>query len=190
MLKNMINFYRSAYKKIFERASAIALGASVIIVIILITASLGKIFFPANLLSNLDLSIGIFEICFSALLIVWSRSWKIWIAASLIFASWFGYSIYWFTIELPCNCMGKMISLPTGLTISLDLMLFLASLFLAHLLGAKKNLLLLTILCGLLFAFAGGIFGKWVFNKMVLTNEKLVVHDKNSWSTSAHANFS
>src|SRR3990172_891780 len=162
-LKSLKICWQSIYKKLMDNSYAIALAAALVLAFILITAAVGKIFYPSKLLARLDFVVGVFEICFTIMLIVGRRLWQVWIAAALIFASWLGYSVFWYYLELPCSCMGKLIELPKGFTIFLDLFFFFLSLWLAQLLGAKNKIIYLAFLLGFLFALMGAAFGDWVY---------------------------
>jgi hypothetical protein len=129
-------------------AERIALYASIAIALILAIAAFGKMFYPAEYLRTLDRSISVLEILFLLAIIFFRKRWEMWALASAIFASWGGYALYWYCIELPCACMGKMLNIPSAFSISFDAVFFALSLAIAFLLGARMKWIYFCILSG------------------------------------------
>ena len=89
-----------------------------------------------------------------------------WLGAALMFAAWGGYALFWYGLKLPCHCMGMMFSIPSFFLIALDVLLFIISMVVGYLLGAKRQHLFLTLLLGVLLGFAGFAFAQWVYLEM------------------------
>ena len=129
-------------------AERIALCASVVISAVLAIAACGKMFYPSEYLTTLDRWISVFEVLFLLAIVFFRKRWQMWAAASMIFAGWGGYALYWFCIELPCACMGKMLNIPSAFSISFDVIFFVLSLAIAFLLGARMRWIYFCILAG------------------------------------------
>ncbi len=125
--------------------------ASLFVGLILLIAAFSKLFFPSDLLITFDRLIAIFEVMLVASLVLFHDEWKSWALIAPIFMLWAGYSFFWMLWGLPCGCLGKLVHLPSGLTLSLDILFFITALWLATLLGAGKRLKLV------LLAAVGGV---------------------------------
>jgi hypothetical protein len=82
--------------------------------------------------------------------------------------AWGGYALFWCCLELPCQCMGEMIDIPSSFSISLDSLFFLSSLALGFFLGAKGRYLYLSLLIGLFTGLVGYAFGEWIYKQYIL----------------------
>lgn len=146
-----------------KTVSWMALGLALVISICLGIAAYGKFFYPSSKLQLLDRAISVFEVgmmCF--LLLFRQRIWA-WMAMVVLFASWGGYAIYWCCLQLPCNCIGSLVPLPSGFALSFDILAFILSCAMALLLGAARSVIYLTILGALLCALFGYAFAEWLF---------------------------
>ena len=147
-------------------AQTIALGAALLIGVILLVAALGKLLYPAESLKSFERLIGVVEILLVAIIFAFRRHWQVWLGAALMFAAWGGYALFWYGLKLPCHCMGMMFSIPSFFLIALDVLLFIISMVVGYLLGAKRQHLFLTLLLGVLLGFAGFAFAQWVYLEM------------------------
>lgn len=148
--------------------AALPLLAAIGIGSVVLVAAYGKMFFPSEELAYLDYSVSIFEVIFlSFLWMYWNRK-EMWLATSMVFASWGGYSLFWFLAELPCTCMGEAVSIPKGFTLVLDALFFLISMSLAYFLGLQKRKFLFCICNAGIFFAVGYVFAKWVFKTLLL----------------------
>jgi hypothetical protein len=156
------------------KAERMALILALAIGGILLTAAIGKFFFPTEYLKAFDQWVSAFEVLLLLGILFLRKQTKMWLSAALVFASWGGYAFFWCLVELPCSCMGEMLKVPTGLTIALDLVFFSSCLVVASLLGAMRQVLFLTVLGGLLISLGGFAFGDWIYKNRVLKNEALM----------------
>ena len=156
------------FKKPKERAIAgkIALCACIAIACVLAIAACGKMFYPSEYLKALDRWISAFEILFLFAIVFFRRRWQLWLAASSVFAAWGGYALYWCCVKLPCACMGKMLNIPSGISIAFDMIFFASSLFIAYLLGGRLRWIYLSLITGCLAVLAGYVFAGWVYRQV------------------------
>jgi hypothetical protein len=145
-------------------APTVALGAALFIGIILLVAAYGKLFYPAQFLVILERSISVIEILFLGAIFFFRKDWLTWLIAAVVFAAWFGYALFWYTLKLPCNCMGTLFSIPTAVLIILDFLLFALCMFVGYLLGAERKYLHLSLIGCLLMGFAGFAFAELVYH--------------------------
>ena len=136
--------------------------------LVLLFAAYQKFIHPKESLKALDLWVSAFEVVFALAILVFRNRWIFWLLASVVFAAWGGYALYWFVLELPCNCMGALVDIPSALSLSLDILLFAFSFFVGFLLGAQKDYLHLSVLCAFLSAFSGFAFAEWVYHTFIL----------------------
>lgn len=144
------------------------LSIAIFISIFLGIAAYGKFFHPAQKLILLDRLTSCFEVLLIVLLFIFSMRSAMWLCASVVFASWGGYATYWCCLKLPCSCLGSLISFPSSYALSLDILFFVLSFLIAFLLGARRSIMYLALLCSLLFFFFGYVFAEWVFYKQIL----------------------
>lgn len=147
-------------------AEKIALYASLVIACVLAIAAFGKMFYPSEYLKTLDRWISVFEILLLFTIVIFRRRWQLWLTGSSIFAAWGGYALYWCCVKLPCACMGKMLNLPSAISISLDVIFFVASLGIAYLLGCRLRWIYLSLITGSLAILAGYVFASLVYKQV------------------------
>ncbi|MBS0603676.1 MAG: hypothetical protein JSS60_01420 [Verrucomicrobia bacterium] len=146
----------------------IALIFSVLIGIVLAIAAWGKFFYPAEFVKTLDQWVSLFEVAFLVAIIIFRKHWGLWLFAAVIFGGWSGYAIYWCCLQLPCNCMGAMLDIPTPLSIAVDIFFCAASLFLAFLQGAKRSWIYFSVLSCFMAGLVGYAFADWVYQNVVV----------------------
>ncbi len=125
-------------QKIYAERLALCWGG--VIALALIIAAYGKIFFPVESLKIFDRCTGIGEVLFAVAILVFRKKWQLWIFSSTLFASWCGYALYWYFLELPCSCMGEMFTIPTLLSICLDALFFVPLLVVGLFVGREQAL--------------------------------------------------
>ncbi|MBS0621242.1 MAG: hypothetical protein JSS61_07305 [Verrucomicrobia bacterium] len=144
----------------------VLLVSALIVAGVVLVAAYGKLFYPSVAFKVLDRVVSVLEILFATLLLIFHRRLIAWITASLLFALWSGYSLYWYLLELPCKCMGDLFNIPTGFMVALDGIFLGAGLFFSYALGLKKKLLCLSILGAAILAFAGFCFAESNYEKV------------------------
>jgi hypothetical protein len=148
----------------------ISFFASFLIAILLFATAVAKLLHPWDMVAIIDRGGAVFEIFFaSALLIFHQRSWM-WLASSLVFAAWAGYSFFWTIQHLPCSCMGTLVEVPRGFFFGLDLVFCAGSLMLAYYMNRSKKEIYWYLLFSLVMGVMGFIFGRWVYEEYVLPN--------------------
>ena len=166
MVKYYSKLIRIGKKKInFPKKQRLSFFAALFISIFLAAAAYGKFFHPVEKLKQLEVWTSYFEIILIFFLFIFHRRSAMWLAAAIIFASWGGYATYWFRLKLPCNCLGSVVSLPSGYALSLDILFIVLSCCMAFLLGAGRGVIYFITLVIFLFSFIGYIFGEWAFYK-------------------------
>lgn len=128
----------------------------------------GKIFHPSEKIKKLEYWVSFFEIFFIAFLFIYRNHWYIWVITAIIFASFAGYSIFWYRIKLPCACMGTLIPHASSLYFFLDLIFFVFSLSVAHLLQIKRSALYFWGFLGCAFFLIGYAFAEKIYQKFIL----------------------
>jgi len=146
----------------------ITLLLALIIGLILAIAAWGKFFHPAESVQTLDQWISGFEVLFLLAIIFFRKQGTLWTVSAVVFASWFGYALYWYFLQLPCSCMGEMLDIPTVFSISLDLLFFISSLIAAYLLKIQLRWIYMSVLSGFMAGLVGYAFADWVYNSIVL----------------------
>jgi hypothetical protein len=69
--------------------------------------------------------VGVLEAILAFAVLFYWKSWRVWVFLVLIISIWMGFSFYATFFGLPCSCMGGSLSLPRGMSFSLNgLMLF------------------------------------------------------------------
>lgn len=81
----------------------------------------------------------------------WRRTWQ---AAALFFAALGGFALSATIKNESCGCFGKVIELPRGFTLGMDIVLFLACLGMAAMLGVRRGAVIATMILALV---AGGL---------------------------------
>lgn len=135
---------------------------------IILVAAFGKLFSPSDDFPALDIFVSFFEMVLIGSLILFRNRLEIWFIASLVFASWGGYSLFWYLAELPCSCMGESIYVPHGFSLVMDALFFSLSLCVAYLLGACKKSIALVMVNSVIFSAGGYALGKWIFEYILL----------------------
>ncbi|VHO04750.1 hypothetical protein [Candidatus Rhabdochlamydia sp. T3358] len=146
----------------------IALSAAILISCFLLLAIYGKLFHPSEKLKKLEYWVSFFEIFFIISLFVYRNNWHIWVITAVIFASFAGYSIFWYSIKLPCACMGTLIPHASSLYFFLDLIFFVLSLSVACLLQIKRSVLYFWTFLGCIFFLIGYAFAEKIYQKFIL----------------------
>ena len=146
----------------------IALSAAILISCFLLLAIYGKLFHPSEKLKKLEYWVVFFEIFFIISLFVYRNNWHIWVITAVIFASFAGYSIFWYSIKLPCACMGTLIPHASSLYFFLDLIFFILSLSVAYLLQIKRSALYFWTFLGCIFFLIGYAFAEKIYQKFIL----------------------
>lgn len=151
-----------------SRTRKYSLIAALTIGVVLLIAAYGKLFYPLENLKVLDRWVSFIEIFFVvAIFFFRNRAW-LWLGAAAIFAAWCGYASFWSGLQLPCDCMGALIEMPTGLSISLDILFLSMSFALGYLLKAAWTQIYLALLTACLMALAGYASADWVYQSFVL----------------------
>lgn len=152
--------------KIRSFTEKIALSAAIAIAVVLAIAAWGKMFYPSEYLKILDRWISAFEILFLLAILFFRKRWQIWLTASILFSAWGGYALYWGCVQLPCACMGRMLNIPSVLSISFDFIFALLSLFITYLLGKRFKWIYFGILSGCLAVLVGYAFADYVYKSL------------------------
>lgn len=130
-------------------------------------AAYGKYFYPAESLEPVECWVSLFEAILLLAILAFRNHARLWLFAAVIFGGWCGYAIFWYLVELPCSCMGEMLKIPTGLSLSLDIVLVAVSLLLARHLKAAGKAIYFSFLAVLMASLVGYAFGDWVFKTFV-----------------------
>jgi hypothetical protein len=158
-------------KKISEPCTHKVIFIAIIgISLVLLVAAYGKWFYPAELLKMWDRGISIFELLFIGLLFYARKSFKLWVIAAFIFASWGGYAYFWYQVNLPCSCMGEMLHIPTKFSLLLDAFFFGLSLLFAYLMGGAKRAVYLGVMLGVFGFGLGFLCAKGIYHCFVMAN--------------------
>lgn len=131
--------------------------------LLILAAVIGKLFFPSDRLRSFDYSVALFELGLLCALIFFSRKWSLWLALSLVFASWAGYAFFWMQVGKPCGCLGKMIEFPAVLSFSIDVAIWALSLMMSGALGAKGKTLFWAIVAAFFAGPCGYFMGRFVW---------------------------
>lgn len=129
--------------------------------LVLLVAAYGKMFYPTEDLGRLDFGVSVFEVGLVANLILYRRYWQMWTLLALVFATWGGYSFFWYQTELPCSCMGESLDLPNGFSLVINIIFYCMSVGCATMLGAPRMIwwcLLSAILATMGFFIASRIY--------------------------------
>ncbi len=151
-----------------EKVQVFSLFSALLLSSVILIAGLGKIFSPNDDRSILDMGVGFFEIGLIISLILCRNQIQIWLIASVVFALWGSYSLFWYLTELPCSCMGESIYVPHGFSLVIDILFFSLSFCTAYWLGAPKKNLTLLFVNALIFMAGGYALAKWVFEYILL----------------------
>jgi hypothetical protein len=150
------------------KLSTLSLGLSLLISVILIIAIYGKLLYPKEDLKVLDRIVSVFEIVLIVILIAYHNHVYTWLLAASLFACWFGYSLFWYLLKLPCSCMGNLINVPSIFSMVIDAGIVVLSLALAVFLGARKDSVFLSMLVGLMLSLIGYACADWVYLNLVV----------------------
>lgn len=149
-------------------AERVALYVALFIGLIVAIAAWGKLLYPAEWLKTPDRLVGGFELIFLFALVGLRKYWMLWLASAAVFASWGGFAIYGYCLDLPCSCMGARLNIPTVLSISIDATFFVLSLAMAFLLGAKLKWLSGGLLVGFATALVGYACADCLYSAILL----------------------
>ncbi len=104
---------------------------AVLVVLILLPAALLKWIDPPAQDSLFFGLVGGIEALLALALLIYAKSWRVWVILVLIVSIWMGFSFYVTLFGLPCSCMGGSLILPRGISFALNgLMLVGASIVL------------------------------------------------------------
>ncbi len=131
---------------------------------ILLVAVYGKLFHPSKYLEHLDRWVSLVEAGLICALILLRNHFQVWLFMSLINAMWGGYAYFWHRLNLPCDCLGALVAIPTSFSLIVNTLFFVSSLSMAYTLGSSKKALLWTGLGACLTALTGFAFATWVYN--------------------------
>jgi hypothetical protein len=148
-------------------AERVALFFACVIAAVLTIAAWGKFFYPAELLIIFERWVGGAEVLFLLAILIFRKKWVFWLFTATIFASWCGYALYWYFLELPCSCMGTMLNIPTAFTMFLDALFFSWSLLSAYLLGAPPRWIAIGLISSVIASFIGYAIAHWVYMAFV-----------------------
>lgn len=143
--------------------SGIALFSALLIGLVLLVAAYGKLFYPTPALEIFDRTIGFLEFIFLVILILFRTEAVVWLVASIIFASWGGYALFWHLSSVPCGCMGGAVHIPSSLSLSIDGLFWILSLTVAQILGSPKRKRIGACLIGVVTATMGFFAAKVVY---------------------------
>ena len=146
----------------------IALSAAILISCFLLLAIYGKVFHPSEKIKKLEYWVSFFEICFIIAIFIYRNHWPMWMITAVMFASFAGYSIFWYSIKLPCACMGTLLPHASSLYFFLDLVFFVLSLSMAYLLQIKHSALYFWGFLGGVFFLIGYAFAEKIYQKFIL----------------------
>lgn len=151
----------------FREAATIFCAATISAIVLI--AAYGKMFHPVETLKGWDRSVAAFEVLFVLGLWKFRNLSSYWILSSLLFASFGGYAYFWYSLELPCSCMGEFLKIPSLTTLSIDASLCVTSLAIAFLLRASMQIFSLTTITlaplgAMGFFLAQFIYDLWVKN--------------------------
>lgn len=116
----MISSSCPSYKLSFLMACGVAL--------ILLTAATLKWVSPPSHNPLFYMLVGGVEAVLAAYLLLYYKSWRVWIVLALAVSLWMGSSLYVTVFDLPCSCMGEVPELPRGTTLILNIGMFLGAL--------------------------------------------------------------
>lgn len=91
-----------------------------VVALILIPAAFLKWIYPPGRDPLLFIGIGVVEAILALILLIYYRSWRIWLVLSLLVSIWMGFSLYTTLFGFPCPCMGSAYELPRGVTFALN----------------------------------------------------------------------
>ena len=133
-----------------------------VVVLMLATAAFFKIIYPVPVFKTFYLGVSLFELGVAALLLCFSNKWQAWNCLFLIFFAWGGYSLYTTIMGLPCSCMGAALSLPRGLSFSINMGMVIGSWCVLKNFGkAHLRFILLGLLAGLCGFISASIVYKY-----------------------------
>lgn len=98
-----------------------------VVALILLPAAVLKWLYPSPRDSVLYMVIGVFEAVLALGLLLYYKSWRIWVCLMLIVSLWMGFSLYTVLFGLPCSCMGGAFALPRGVSLGLNGIMFLGT---------------------------------------------------------------
>jgi hypothetical protein len=91
-----------------------------LVAIILIPAAFLKWLYPPGRDPVFYMVIGGMEAFLALAVLVYWKTWRIWVLLALIVSVWMGFSFYVTLFGLPCSCMGGALQLPRGMSLSLN----------------------------------------------------------------------
>ncbi len=142
----------------------ISFYSAIAIASILILAALAKWLYPQPQYFFLG-KIAIFaDGVIAVAVLLFYRKVITWQILSWVFSVWLGYSFFWLVQNQSCGCFGSMGTSSSALAMGLDLFMIALSWINMALLGARKRLLIITMVFALLFALVGIWLGTDIFH--------------------------
>jgi hypothetical protein len=99
-----------------------------LVALILLPAALLKWSHPSIENPLIFMILGGLEAFLALGLLLYHRSWRVWVLLALIVSAWMGFSLYTTIFGLPCSCMGGSFLLPRGMPLGLSGVMFLGAL--------------------------------------------------------------
>lgn len=130
----------------------------------LLFAVYGKLFHPSKYLERLDRWTSGVELALIIALLIFRGHFLMWLVVSLVSALFGGYAFFWNQLHLPCDCLGTLIKIPTWASLIFDGLFFVVGLWMAYRLGARRKLLVLTLLLSVIVSVCGFIFAKSIYD--------------------------
>lgn len=154
-------------KTLFLRKENFQFTVSCLITIVLGAAAYGKWFYPIELLKTWERGIALFEILLICLLWVFRKSSFTWLGLILIFSGWSGYAFFWYTLKLPCSCMGQWLHIPSSFSICIDLLFIFLSALVARQVGKNPKAFWTTLIFILPSLGAGYAMGYLIYTSWI-----------------------
>ncbi len=153
----VVDYEEDMIKRYLKRhwREGLALLSSLIVALVLLVAAYGKIFYPAQALEGFDRTVGGLEFVFLVFLLLFRNTSLMWLFASVVFASWGGYALFWHLLSIPCGCMGGALHIPSAISLSIDGLFWVLSLTMARVTGSTRRKLMGSLLIGIVAAVLG-----------------------------------
>lgn len=153
----VVDYEEDMIKRYLKRhwRGGVTLGSALIVALVLLLAAYGKIFYPAQALEGFDRTVGVLEFVLLGFLLLFRNASLMWLFASVVFASWGGYALFWHLLSIPCCCMGGALHIPSFVSLSIDGLFWVLSLTMARVAGATKRQLMGSLLIGIVAVVLG-----------------------------------
>ena len=106
--------------------------AALLIALLLLTAAVLKWVDLPGRNSVFYVVIGGLEALLALALVLYNKSWRAWVVLALVVSVWMGFSFYVTLFGLPCSCLGGSITLPRGMSLGLNGLMFLGAWGILH----------------------------------------------------------